>query len=226
MNLNFRNNEYDLNGSMLDEVIRLYGVPLKLMLATRVNKDFTFGDHSHIKLDKNLVYEMYGLPENPEDFDEYERLETQFGMPIGQTMNIFISKNTALNLIKWSENSKNEIDITLGMIHQLLSSLIILPGGKILEITNFDLDPPGLSNMFAFNKQKNVIRLMCKSYVHDDANEIDVDESVTGEPVENPNTENFESLEKYFDELVDIKVKQDEEAEDFNSYEDDVFGRF
>ena len=67
---------------------------------------------------------------------------------------------------------------------------------------------------------------MCKSYVHDDANEIDVDESVTGEPVENPNTENFESLEKYFDELVDIKEKQDEEAEDFNSYEDDVFGRF
>ena len=134
MNLNQRNNEYDLTGSLTEEVIRIYGVPLKILLADRINKEDTFGDHSHIKLDSSKMFEVYGLPENSDDFNEYERLETQFGMPMGQTMDIFVSKITMLEKIQESQNSKNEIDITLKMLHKLLSSLIVLPGGKILEL--------------------------------------------------------------------------------------------
>lgn len=231
MNLNQRNNEYDLTGSLTEEVIRIYGVPLKILLADRINKEDTFGDHSHIKLDSAKMFEVYGLPENSDDFNEYERLETQFGMPMGQTMDIFVSKITMLEKIQESQNSKNEIDITLKMLHKLLSSLIVLPGGKILEITNFDLDPPGLNNMFIFNKQKNVMKLMCKSYVHDDVNEIDkFNDKFDPEPIEEKEqldiNSPFDTLEKYFDELIDIKDKQSEKAEEFHFKEDNVFGRF
>jgi len=73
MNLNQRNNEYDLTGSLTEEVIRIYGVPLKILLADRINKEDTFGDHSHIKLDSAKMFEVYGLPENSDDFNEYER---------------------------------------------------------------------------------------------------------------------------------------------------------
>lgn len=228
MNLNQRQTEYDLAGVQTEEVIRIYGIPIKLLLAERINKDIIFGDHSHIKVDDKNVFNLYALAENQEEFNDFEKLQTQFGIPGDDTINLWISKISLFNLLKRSTNSQNEIDITSAedMIHKLFSSLIILPSGKILEITKIELDTPGLNNLFLFNKSKNVYKLFCKSYVHDTNNEISADTKITNEPVENPYSDSFESLEKYFDELTNITHKQNEIAKEFHDKVDPVFGRF
>ena len=55
MNFNQHTNEYDLSGSVTEELIRLYGAPLKLIITKKINRDLTFGDFSHFKADKHSI---------------------------------------------------------------------------------------------------------------------------------------------------------------------------
>ena len=67
MNLNFSNQpEYDLNKSLIKEVIDTYGIKIKFLKTEKINIDNVLGDFSHMKTDKDKIFEMFALPENSE----------------------------------------------------------------------------------------------------------------------------------------------------------------
>ena len=230
MNLNVKRNEYDLNGLQTEEVIRIYGICVKLILTEKINQDLTFGDFSHLKTDNKSVFQVYVMPENTDDFDDQERLVTQFGLPLDGTVNFFISKITTYQLYQGSNNTQNEFDVTQTneTVQKLHGSLIILPSGKIMEVTKVDLDAIGANNQFLSAIDKNVYCLRCRTYVHHSANEIDVNTDITAQ--DNPDKvapDMFDSLEKYFEEMVERNETQKTSIQDrFDRESDDVFGRF
>ena len=231
MNFNLKSNEYDLQASQTRELIRLYGIPCKLLLAERVNKDLIFGDHSHIKVDNKSVFDIHLLPENSEEYDQMDKLQTQFGIPVETSVNFFVAKESINEKVQQSINvdSYNEFNILEpdDTIKRIISSLLIMPSGKILEITNVDFECVGTNNMFVYNYSKNVYKLFCKTYIHNVANEIEVDTTVTTEDSNAPlNNNTFETLDQYFDELQNTSNKQSQVASEFVVKEDDVFGRF
>ncbi|MGI7717467.1 hypothetical protein ACNGMK_09505 [Campylobacter coli] len=231
MNFNQHSNEYDLSGSVTEELIRLYGAPLKLIITKKINRDLTFGDFSHFKADNRACFEIFGMPENSEEFDQYERLQTQFGVLLDTSIGLYVSKISTFNLVQPSMNSKNEYDVTLpdSRIHDLIGSLIIVPSGKILEITEITLDCFGLNNVFLYNQYKNVYKFKCKTYVFRKSDELENDFVIRSDELldkQTPNTDMHNELEKYFDELSSIKDKQQQETKDFYTNSDDVFGRF
>ena len=92
MNFNLDRNEIDLVTSQIEEIIRLYGIPIKILLTEKENKDLVFGSFSHLSSDKYI--EMYAMPENAEQFEEFEKLQTQFGLPGDGTLNLFLGRTT------------------------------------------------------------------------------------------------------------------------------------
>lgn len=232
MNFNLPIQEYDLSGSVTEELIRLYGAACKLVLTDKLGIDLTFGDFSHFKADNKSCFEIYAMPENSEEFDTYEKLQTQFGVPIETSISFYVSKISAYNLLQPSNNSKNEYSVTEPdeRIRKLISSLIITPSGKIFEITDIILDCLGLNNAFLYTHSKNVYKFKCKTYVYKNADELDINGVVEDpdlyEKQKGYNNNTINELENYFDRLSDITKKQNNETKDYYSNNDDVFGRF
>lgn len=230
MNLNFKPKEYNLNGLQTEEVIRIYGICVKLILTSKIKQDQIFGDFSHFKADNTSVFQVYVMPENTDDFETNERSLVQFGLPLDGTVNFFISRITAYELYQKSSNTQNEIDITQTneIIQKLHGSLIVLPSGKILEITKVDLDAVGANNSFLNAIDKNVYILYCRTYIHNSANEIDVNPAISDPDIPDKTAPDmFDSLEKYFDEMISKNEEQKDIASSrFDRESDKVFGRF
>lgn len=230
MNLNFKRQEYDLNGLQTEEVIRLYGLCVKFIFTQKMNSSLTFGDFSHYKTDNKSVFQVWAIPENTDDYEDLERFQTQFALPPDGALNFFISKITAFELYQKSENSQNEIDITQtnAIIQKLHGALIVLPSGKIMEVTKVDLDAIGANNQFLSAIDKNVYQLRCRTYIHRNADEIDVSPKVEHKDIQDKETPDmFGSLEQYFDEMIERNEKQKTEIKErFDRESDSVFGRF
>lgn len=231
MNLNMRSNEYELAGVQTEEVIRIYGIKIKWIFTEKIKQDSIFGEFSHFKADNKSVFEIYALAENTDDFEDIERLQTQFPGVLGDgTLNLIISKITTWDLLQRSSNAQNQIDITESnnTIQRLHGSLIILPSGKVMEVTKIDLDAVGLSNQFLNSKEKNAYIVHCKTYIHKTANEISVDTQITDpESLDQGKTPDmFDTLDKYFDEMVKRNETQKTEAQERFEKDDPVFGRF
>jgi len=211
--------EYNLQASLTAELVDLYGVKIKFMIAEKINvDDIVFGDYSHIKTNSSDTFEIYALPETSETFDNLNINFTQFGMQTQESVNLFVSKKSIQKIFPDFYESKG--------LNGIIGNLIILLSGRIMEITDCQFEVPGISNLFAYQDQKNAFRLTCITYNHKKSNEIDDIAAV--EP-------NFVSLENYFNELTDVSSDQDSEAkEDQISGTtkvivpdvDSVFGRF
>lgn len=211
--------EYNLQASLTAELVDLYGVKIKFMIAEKINvDDIVFGDYSHIKTNSSDTFEIYALPETSETFDNLNINFTQFGMQTQESVNLFVSKKSIQKIYPDFYESKG--------LNGIIGNLIILPSGRIMEITDCQFEVPGISNLYAYQDQKNAFRLTCITYNHKKSNEIDNIAAV--EP-------NFVSLENYFNELTDVSSDQDSEAkEDQISGTtkvivpdvDSVFGRF
>lgn len=231
MNLNYRSNEYNLIGSQTEELIRIYGIKIKWIFTEKIKQDSIFGEFSHFKANDKDCFEIYAMPENTDDFEDIERLQTQFPGVLGDgTLNLFISKITARELMQKSLNTQNEIDITAmdKTIQRLHGSLIILPAGKIMEVTKVDLDAPGMNNQFLSAIDKNLFIIHCKTYIHKTTNEISVNPQITdAESLDTGKTPDmFDTLDKYFDEMVKRNENQKTEAQERFEKIDPVFGRF
>lgn len=231
MNLNYRKSEYDLIGTQVEEVIRVYGIKIKWIFTEKVKQDKIFGEFSHFKANNKDCFEIYAMPENTDDFEDIERLQTQFPGVLGDgTLNLFISKITARDLMQKSSNSQNQIDITAmdKTIQKLHGSLIVLPAGKVMEVTKVDLDVPGEANQFLNAIDKACYTIHCKTYIHKTANEISVDTQITDpESLDQGKTPDmFDTLDKYFDEMTKRNDEQKEEASERFEKVDPVFGRF
>ena len=91
MNLNFSNQpEYDLYKSLIKEVIDTYGIKIKFLKTEKINIDNVLGDFSHMKTDKDKIFEMFALPENSESFDNTNYGFDSFGFLDFDNINLFV----------------------------------------------------------------------------------------------------------------------------------------
>lgn len=197
MNFNFTQSpEYDLNTSLAEEMINLYGVPTKFLITDKINKDNTvFGDYSHMKSDSNKIFTIYMLPENSEDWDNGDYSLTSFGMINSANVSLFVPKSAFDGIA----------DIAGGS--PITGNLVIFPNNKIMEITDTDFIVPGVNNLFTYNDDKSIYKLTCKPYDFKLINEVDsVDISVDSAVP-------YDTLDVYFNELIDSATAQDNEAE-------------
>jgi len=198
MNFNFTENpEYQLNTSLVEEMIRLYGVQVKFLVTEKINKDdLVFGDHSHLKSDSSKSYYIYMLPETTEDWDSGNYGITNFGLVNFENITLFAAKSS------FDPKPTDNVDDP----HAIVGNLIVLPNNKVMEITNCDATVPGVNNLFTYNDAKSVYKLVCKPYDFKLINELDnVDVSVDNMP--------YETLDNYFTELIGEKTNQDAGAE-------------
>lgn len=196
MNFNFSNKpEYDLNSSLSKEMINLYGVMVKLILIERINVDETvFGDFSHLKSSGNSgdIIDLPVLPEESDSWDDGGFNMTAFGPINYENISLFV-----------------HMDYITIDINKIIGNLLVFPNNKVMEITYFDVTVPGINNLFTYKDSKSLIKLTCKPYNGKLINELNptdlihdashLDDSDLVDPVE---SEDFESLEKYFNELM------------------------
>jgi len=194
MNFNFNSQpEYQLNTSLAEEMIRLYGVLTKFIVTEKINKDDNvFGDYSHMKSDSTRIYDIYMLPENSEDWDTDNFSLTSFGMVNFENVSLFVAKSS--------------FD-PIALPGSVTGNLIMFPNNKVMEITNADFVVPGVNNLFTYSDAKSVYKLTCKPHDFKLINELD-NVDISNEP-DVP----YETLDVYFQELVDRSVSQDTEAE-------------
>lgn len=199
MNFNYNNQpEYNLSSNMTDEVIKLYGVPVKFLVTEKVNKDDLFGDFSHLKTDSSKIFEIYGMPETSDSWDNISTNFSDFGLMNMESTNLFVH----INSLEFLDFTKKGFDSVLG-------NLVITPSNRILEVVDFQFEVPGLNNLFMYKNDKNVFKLSLKTYQHKIVNEV---ESTDITPVFFPGVDEYNdytTLDNYFDELIGNKNKQD-----------------
>lgn len=203
-NFNFsKGPEYSLNSDLTRELIQLYGVPLKFLVVSRINADSTvFGDYSHLKSDANNILDVYALPEETSDWDSGGYQLTAFGPINFENIGLFIHREVFRDIIE---------------IQNLTGNLLVFPNNKIMEITNVDPVVPGVNNLFTYQDAKTVLKFDCKPYDYKIISELD------GEDLHYKNNEDqnddynnngpYETLDKYFDELMENEKELKEETE-------------
>ena len=194
MNLNFYNNpEYELNRSLITEMISMYGIQVKFVKVKKINEDLVFKDYQHLVADKNDIIEMYALPENSDSFDSSGYQFNSFGFTDLNNLSVFISVE-----------SFGEIQFK-----EIVGNLIVLPSNKILEITDVTFQVPGINNDFVNNNSRTVYKLTLTPYefkLTDNLSEIQKPSDDLS-PLDTPP----KSLDDYFEELM--KEKEDLETE-------------
>lgn len=195
---NFNTNaapEYDLNTELIDECINLYGVPTKFLVVQRLNSDDTvFGDYSSIKTDNSKIFEVYMMPETSESWDNNGYNFSEFSLLNNDNTSVFVSRNSVHNIINIE-------------FKDMYGCLVVMPNNKIMEVTDVQFEVPGVNNLFTFKNTKSVYKLTLKPYSVKMTDEIDpTDISVD-------DTEDYSTLDNYFNELLDRKVQQDVEME-------------
>lgn len=216
MNFNMSpTNEYDLQGNLTHELIQLYGVKTKIIKAEKRNKDVTvFGDYSHL-MTLNESVEIYGLPEDPEGYNNLASSGfSGFGFMGIESINIFYSKQSIQEAYPGIDNLTDYSDI--------YGNLVVLPSGKIMEITEISRETPGANNMFTSASTKNAYKFSMK--IHDVKLNSELSEEIDVE--ENEST--YASLESYFDEITSdeaLAVDTEAESEGIIKNVDSVFGR-
>ena len=194
MNLNFYNNpEYELNRSLITEMISMYGIQVKFVKVKKINEDNLFKDYQHLVADKNDIIEMYALPENSDSFDSSGYQFNSFGFADLNNLSVFISVESFGDI----------------QFKEIVGNLIVLPSNKILEITDVTFQVPGINNDFVNNNSRTVYKLTLTPYefkLTDNLSEIQKPSDDLS-PLDTPP----KSLDDYFEELM--KEKEDLETE-------------
>ena len=194
MNLNFYNNpEYELNRSLITEMISMYGIQVKFVKVKKINEDNLFKDYQHLVADKNDIIEMYALPENSDSFDSSGYQFNSFGFTDLNNLSVFISVESFGDI----------------QFKEIVGNLIVLPSNKILEITDVTFQVPGINNDFVNNNSRTVYKLTLTPYefkLTDNLSEIQKPADDLS-PLDTPP----KSLDDYFEELM--KEKEDLETE-------------
>ena len=194
MNLNFYNNpEYELNRSLITEMISMYGIQVKFVKVKKINEDNLFKDYQHLVADKNDIIEMYALPENSDSFDSSGYQFNSFGFTDLNNLSVFISVESFGDI----------------QFKEIVGNLIVLPSNKILEITDVTFQVPGINNDFVNNNSRTVYKLILTPYefkLTDNLSEIQKPSDDLSPLDTRP-----KSLDDYFEELM--KEKEDLETE-------------
>lgn len=211
MNFNFtHSNEYSLNNSLICECIKLYGIEAKLLKTEKINLDKeVFGDWSSIKTNSSDVFTIHLLPDNAENFDFSNYQFGDFGFLNTEQTSVYCSAQECLKL-GFDSNA-------------LMSSLVVLPSNKVMEITNIEILNPGVNNLWAYSDAKCVFKLSLNTYnfkLHDEIKNsditatLDIPESTEciKDRIEDE-IDSIDALDNYFEKLIKTKKEQDFEAE-------------
>lgn len=190
MNFNFSGTpNYNLNTSLIEEVISLYGILVKFLVVEKINRDdVVFGDYSHLKSDSTRIYDIYMLPEDSENFGNIDFAFGGFGLTNSETISLFMAAS-ALE--------------TIGLKKGLTGNLVVLPNNKVMEITQESWETPGMNNLFTNIDAKSVIKLSCKPYDFKLINEL------ASVDIVHDDTVPYTTLDSYFNELIGQTATQD-----------------
>lgn len=217
----------------------MYGFCMKYLITEKINADFAaFGDFSHIKTDKEKVFEIYGMPENTESFDMTQYSFNPYGFNDFNTSAVFVSTDDFADIYHEDSNIK-----------KIINNLVVLPSGKVMEITNVEYMTPGVNNLFSYNDVKSVYKLTIRPYEFKSTDEItdnvlqhdskfktaneyddtvkDLDDTLSAlaslngsfesAEVKSEEQTKYDALDDYFERLAAKKSQQDNETE-INAY--------
>lgn len=186
--------EYELYRGVTDEYINLYGLVCKYIITTKVQKDFIWGEYSHIKIDNSTIYELPLKMMNDTSFDG-ENLFTKFGF-MGQE-----NSEAIVSAITMEGIHPNITSLTGNGWDSIIGNLVIFPNGKIMEVVQFKPEVDGLNNLFPYSDRKNVYKLILRQYSNNN-------DETTSELLEE--IPSFGNLEEIFN--VDSSRKEQQEA--------------
>lgn len=195
--------EYNLFKSQTQELINLYGVNVKYLIVEKVNKDFIFGEYSHIKVDGDSAFEMFMLPSETEAWNGGD-LFGKFGLQNLDTMNMFIGVD---DMEKIHPNIVNKEGKGWDGI---IGNLVVFPNNKIMEITAFKHEVEGNNNLFTYDNRKNVYEITLKTYI---ANRDDYTKAQDITDSSTYDYEDFGNLEAIFNEEEETQEKVTTTAE-------------
>jgi hypothetical protein len=198
MNFNQKPNEYNLYKQVTKELINLYGVLLVLSKTEKINTDNNvFGDFSHLKTTELEQYEIYGMPEDTEGWGNIDINFNGGYFNTNETCNVFVARESIENIFDMDGGTTDNKGFG-----GVIGSLVKLPNGRIMEVTDIDYEVPGVNNLFTQDNLKNVYKLSMKSYNF--KNNPDIETSM--------DNEDYLSLNNYFDELAQQEQDVDIEA--------------
>jgi hypothetical protein len=257
-NLNRSNHpDYALKDRQIHEMISIYGVEMDFLFVKRMNIDPVLRDFSHLRMKEGDSTKITMLPENSAGWDG-EFAWDMFGLHNKRQITFFVSRKSCEDVLL-TRKEEVESDIKkginppilgrerLGNVYSLfLNSLVVLPSGTILEITDITTQTEGINNLFTYADDNSVYTFTTVVYYNSQQNEVEYDpdkkddlstkpQNVEQNPAEAPKIdyqetgptdayeESFEDLDTYFNSLEEDKEEQDiRGAEKSNS--DSVFG--
>ena len=201
--------EYELFRSTSEELINLYGVPIKYLITEKINQDEIFGEHSHIKIDNETVHPLYAMPSATDYWEGDSQLFSKFGLQSLDTINIFIARSEMEKL--HPELVNREGRATVGNLPN--GNLVTFDNNKIMEVTGFELASTevGNNNVFTSDRDKNVYKLTLKSYIHNHADTTKAAEISESDKFE---YEDFGNLEAIFADDEEKKEDVTKRAEE------------
>ncbi len=165
--------EYELFRDTTEEVIQLYGVPVKYLITEKVNQDTIYGEHSHLKIDNDAVHQFFAMPNATDMWEGESALFSKFGLQNLESISIFVSRTDFEKI--HPELANREGAATVDNLPN--GNLVVFNNNKIMEVSNFELatSEHGNNNVFTSDREKNVYKLTLKAYIfnHDDRSESD-----------------------------------------------------
>jgi hypothetical protein len=212
----------------IDEMINIYGVNANFIYTNKMNKDFVLKDFSHFK-SEDKPFEIYLLPEDESNWAT-DMAWDAWGLNNLRTISFFLSSKTYDKISeKYFENSEGTI----------INSLLIMPNGSILEISDLSFDVEGGNNLFIYPDDKSAYLITARMYNNNEHDDIKtIDNPVTSEKVtktvndglldiefneDEIQEEAFTNLDDYFNALDNNKTEQDDAGQRISN-SDSVFG--
>ena len=199
--------DYDLKANQIDELISLYGVECDYLESTKENIDTVLRDFQYRKLNKDNSRKIMLMPEDPAGFDD-EISFGLFGIQDNRSENLFISRKTIIHIFPDFDDSNGYNDI--------FNQLIVFPSGKVMEISDFKCQVPGINNLYLNPDEKSSYLMTVIPYSFNKQDEI---EEEPDEIIQ----EEMETLDDFFTSLDETEEKIEVEA-DKVSNTDSVFG--
>jgi len=221
--------DYELKTRMVDEMISIYGVECDYLFTTKMNVDKILQDFTHLRLAEKDSKKVYLLPDDTAGWGG-DLTWSMWGPTNNRTVSFYVSVNTLKSLYPGKTGFNKDPDI--------INSLVALPNGTLLEVTDVSDNVEGVNNLFTYKDSDSVYMLSTRVYYNRQQDNLeynpdqkDVPVEVTDSPevdfIAQPESDNyeesFESIDDYFKALEDTKIEQDNEGVPVSD-SDSVFG--
>lgn len=225
MNLNFQQKpDYGLHTNLIDELISLYGVPVRFLVMEKIVDSMTtnnshentdnaskiFGDFKTLKTDiYRDALEFYVLvSENEEYPNGLQFAFNNFGLINDDTLTVFVS----LKSLEPLGNQKGEVHPK-----EIISNVLLFPNGKLMEITDCQLHVQGKNNKFLYSNNPSCYQLSLKSYAFD-RGAVDLKQKnddriqVVSAKREDLGNQTLRNIDEFFNVQEDVKTAISNEA--------------